>query len=151
MAITIQNSYLTDYVKGFPGMLADGNTQARPSGTVETVAGIPFGAACFQGTADRGVTSTPGTKFKGIAIANAGVINPVGAAVDTYAQYQNISMLDMGDIYVTAGSAMTPGAALFVTPAGAITTTATANTAIPATSMETAASGAPVKIRVVQQ
>jgi hypothetical protein len=151
MAITIQNSYATDYAKGFPGMLADGNTQARPSGTVETAAGIAFGAACFQGTADRGISSTPGTKFKGIAIANAGVINPIGTGVDLYAQYQNISMLDQGDIFVAAGSNTTPGAAVYVTSGGVFTATSTSNTAIPATFMETVTSGAPVKIRVVQQ
>jgi hypothetical protein len=155
MAITIQNATRTTYQAGFPGMLANGNTQGRPSGTVETVAGIAFGAACFQGAADRGITSTPGTKFKGIAVANAGVVaqvvNGVAQAVDTYAQYQNISFLDMGDIYVTAGSATTPGAAAYVTSAGVITAAATGNTAIPASFLETVTSGNPVKLRVVQQ
>jgi hypothetical protein len=77
MAITVQSTYLTDYVPGFPGMLADGNVTNRPSGTVEDSAGIAFGKAAFQGTADRGLTATPGTKFKGITIANAGVVAPV--------------------------------------------------------------------------
>lgn len=156
MAITIQNTVRTGYQTGFPGMLADGNTQARPSGTVEPAAGIPFGSACFQGAADRGVTSTPGTKFKGIAIASAGIVaqivgNTIGAA-DTYAQYQNISMADMGDIFVTFSGAAAVGAQVYATPTpGVFSTTATNNTAIPATLLETITAAGVAKIRVVQQ
>lgn len=151
MSITIQSTYLTDYVAGFAGMLADGNVTNRPSGTVEDSAGIAFGKACFQGTADRGLTATPGTKFKGVAIANAGVVAPVGSAVDTYLQYSSASLCDMGDIWVTAGSNTTPGAAVYVTAGGAFTATVGSNTAIPATFIDTVLSGAPVRIRIVQQ
>lgn len=151
MSITIQSTYLTDYVAGMPGMLADGNLTNRPSGTVEDSAGIAFGKACFQGTADRGLTATPGTKFKGVTIANAGVINPVGSPVDTYVQYASASLCDMGDIWVTAGSNTTPGAAVYVTSGGVFTATSTSNTAIPATFMDTVTSGAVARIRIVQQ
>lgn len=153
MAITIQNSYLTDYAPGFPGMLADGNVTNRPTGIVQDAAGIAFGLAAFQsGTTDgKAVTATPGTKFKGVTIANAGVVGQVGAAVDTYPQYSSASLCDMGDIWVTAASATTPGAAVYVTSAGAFTATASGNTAIPATFMDAVASGAPVRIRIVQQ
>lgn len=151
MAITIQSTYLTDYVQGFPGMLADGNTTARPTGTVEDAAGIGFGKACFQGTAARGVTATPGTKFAGIAIADAGVVPPPGGSADIYPQYANISMLDQGDIWVLAGANTTIDAPVYVTAAGVFTPTSAGNTAIPATFMEAVSSGAPVKIRVVQQ
>jgi hypothetical protein len=151
MAITIQSTYLTDYVTGFPGMLADGNVTNRPSGTVEDSAGIAFGKAAFQGTNDRGLTATPGTKFKGVTIANAGVIAPVGGAADTYLQYASASLCDMGDIWVLAGSNTTPGAAVYVTSAGAFTTVSSGNTAIPATFMDTVTSGSPVRLRIVQQ
>ena len=151
MAITIQSTYLTDYVPGFPGMLADGNVTNRPTGIVEDSAGIAFGKACFQGTGDRGVTATPGTKFKGITIANAGVIAPISAAVDTYGQYASASLCDMGDIWVTAGANVAVGAAAYVTSAGAFTSSSSGNTAIPATFMDTVSSGAPVRLRVVQQ
>lgn len=151
MSITIQSAYLTDYVAGFPGMLADGNVTNRPSGTVEDSAGIAFGKACFQGTNDRGLTATPGTKFKGVTIANAGVIGPVGAAVDTYLQYASASLCDMGDIWVTAGSNTTPGAAVYVTSGGVFTATVGSNTLLPASFIDTVLSGAPVRIRIVQQ
>jgi hypothetical protein len=150
MAITIQSNYATDYTRGFPGMLADGNTQSRPSGTIEDAAGVAFGKAVFQGVADRGLTATVGTKFKGITIADAGIVPPIGGAADTYAQYASASLLDQGNIFVTAGSATTAGAAAFVTAGGAFTTVSAGNTAIPATFAEAVASGATVKLRVVQ-
>jgi hypothetical protein len=152
MAITVQNTYLSDYQTGFPGMLADGNTQSRPTGIVQDAAGIGFGVAVFQHpTVDNGITATPGTKFKGITIENQGIVAQIGGTPDVYPQYASASLLDMGRIWVTAGSNTTPGAAVYVTSAGAYTATATGNTAIPATFVDTVASGAPVRIRVVQQ
>lgn len=151
MAITIQSAYATSYAEGMPGMIADSNTQARPTGTVEDAAGIGFGKACFSGTNERGITATPGTKFKGISIADAGIVPNPGGAVDTYPQYANISMLDMGDIWVLAGANTTKDAPVYVTSGGVFTPTTTSNTAIPATFMSAVSSGAPVKIRVVQQ
>lgn len=152
MSITVQTTYKTGYDAGFPGMLADGNVTNRPTGIVQDVAGIAFGMATFQSSSpDKGVTATPGTKFKGITVANAGVVALVGAAVDTYPQYASATLCDMGDIFVLAGSNTTPAAAVFVTSAGVFTTTSAGNTAIPATFLDTVTSGSPVRLRVVQQ
>jgi hypothetical protein len=105
----------------------------------------------FGGTAEKGLTATPGTKFKGITIADAGVV-PVSASgtVDLYPQYANASVLDEGDIWVIAGANTTKDAAVYVTSAGAFTPTSTSNTLIPASFMSAVSSGAPVKIRVVK-
>ncbi|WEK42974.1 MAG: hypothetical protein P0Y64_16775 [Candidatus Sphingomonas colombiensis] len=151
MTITIQSAYLTDYQRGMPGMLADGATQNRISRTVEDAAGIAFGKAAFQGTTDHGLTGTPGTKFLGVVIADVGLITQVAASPDILPQYSTPSLLDMGDIFVTTSVAVTPGQPVFVTPGGAFTNVSTSNTAIPATFRETAAIGAPVRIRIVQQ
>lgn len=151
MAITIQNTYATDYTPGFPGMLADGVTGNRVSGTVEDAAGIGFGKAVFSGTNERGLTATPGTKFKGISIADAGVVPGIGGAADLYPQYANLSALDQGDIWVIAGANTTKDAAVYVTSGGVFTPSSSGNTAIPATFMSAVSSGAPVKLRVVQQ
>lgn len=151
MAIMVQDTYLTDYVVGFPGMLADGNTQSRVTGIVQDSAGIAFGKAAFGGTAGKQVTATPGTKFKGITIADIGVVPGLTGTPDLYPQYGSASLLDMGVIWVTAGSTTTKDAAVYVTSAGAFTATSSGNTAIPATFVDTVASGAPVRIRVVQQ
>jgi hypothetical protein len=154
MSITVQSTYLTDYVAGFPGMLADGNVTNRPTGIVQDVAGIAFGIATFQSGATDGkaITATPGTKFKGVTIANAGLVAPVGGAADTYGQYASASLCDMGDIWVLAGSNTTPGAPVYVTSAGVFTTVSTGgNIAIPATFIDAVSSGAAVRIRIVQQ
>lgn len=153
MAITIQSTYLTDYAPGFPGMLADGNVTDRPSGIVQDAAGIAYGIATFQsGTTDgKAITATPGTKFKGVTIATAGATTSLTGVVDTYGQYATASLCDMGDIWVTAASATTPGAAVYVTSGFAFTATVGSNTAIPATFIDAVASGAPVRIRIVQQ
>lgn len=151
MTVTIQSSYLTDYARGFPGMPADGGTQNRISRTIEDAAGIAFGKACFQGATDHGVTATPGTKFMGIALGDVGVIPTGTNPVDTFPQFSTASLLDMGNIFVTTSVAVTPEQPVYVTSAGAFTNVASGNTAIPAYFRETAASGAPTRIRVVQQ
>lgn len=152
MPFTAQSNYLTDYAGGFPGMLADGNTQARPTGIIQDAGGIAFGRAAFSHPAStRSITATPGSKFKGIVIADTGVVAGIGGTADVHAQYGTVSLLDMGDIWVLAGSTTTKDAAVYVTTAGAYTATATGNTAIPATFMDAVASGANVRIRVVQQ
>lgn len=151
MPITIQDTYLTDYVPGFPGMLANGETQNRISRTIEDAAGVAFGRAVFSGVGDHGATATPAASaFLGITIADVGIVPAIGGTADVYPQYSSASLLDMGTIWVTAGSATTDKAAVYVTSAGAFTTTSAGNTAIPATFVDTVASGAPVRIRVVQ-
>lgn len=151
MPIVIQDTYLTDYATGFPGMLADGEVANRTTGEVEDAAGISFGRAAFKGSARKGVTATPGTKFKGVTIADVGVINPIGSLVDGYRQYASASLIDEGNIWVTAGAATTVDAAVFVTAAGAFTPASSGNTAIPATFLDAAtATGQPVRIRIVR-
>lgn len=147
----VQDTYLTDYAQGFPGMLADGNTQSRPTGINADASATPFGAAVFSTGVGKQVTKTPGTKFKGIVIADVGIVPGLTGTADAHPQYGTMSLLDLGTIWVTAGSNTTKDAAVYVTAAGAFTATSTSNTAIPATFVDAVTSGAPVRIRVVQQ
>lgn len=151
MPITVQDTYLTDYAPGQPGMLADGNTQSRPTGINADATPTPFGAAVFSTGTGRQVTKTPGTKFKGIVIADAGVVPGLNGTADAHAQYGTMSLCDMGPIWVIAGANVAKDAAVYVTAAGAFTSSASGNTAIPATFMDAVSSGAVVRIRVVQQ
>ena len=152
MAFIAQDTYLTDYARAFPGMLLDGNTQSRPTGIIQDAAGIAFGKAAFSSTVStRSITGTPGTKFKGIVVADIGIVPGPNGTADAHGQYGTCTLCDMGDIAVIASGAVTKDAPVFVTSAGAFTATATSNTAIPATFMDAAASGAVVGIRVVQQ
>lgn len=149
MSITIQSTYLDDYAKGFPGMVANGETSNRISRTVEDAAGIAFGKAAFRGTGDHGVTATPtASTFMGITIADAGVVQGIGDTVDTYAQHSTASLLNEGCIYVAVGSDVTDGAAAYVTSAGVFTATSSGNTAIPAVFDETVANGGICRLRV---
>jgi hypothetical protein len=151
MAVTVQDTYLTDYATMFPGMLLTGNTQSRPTGINADTTATPFGSAVFSTGTGKQVTKTPGTKFKGIVIADLGVVPAPGGTPDAHGQYGTMSLCDMGDIAVVAASATTKDAPAYVTSAGAFTATASGNTAIPATFISAVSSGAPVGLRVVQQ
>jgi hypothetical protein len=149
MAITIQSSYPTSIPVGFAGMLANGETQNRISRTVEDAAGIAFGKAAFRGSGDHGVTLTPAAAtFMGIVIADAGQVPGVGETADTIAQYQTVSLLNEGVIYVSSSVAVADGDQVYVTPAGVITNVSTSNVAIPAKFDATLAAAGIVPIRV---
>lgn len=123
MAITIQSTYANDFAKGYPGMVADGETSNRISRTVETAAGAPFGSPLYRGAADHGCVTTVGTllTFYGWAIADRGIVPTViTGAVDNYPQYSTAGILTGGAIYVAVKGAVTDGAAITVgTGAGA--------------------------------
>lgn len=152
MAITIQSSYADDYAKGFPGLVANGETSNRISRTVEDAAGIAFGRAVFRGAGDHGVTATPAANtFMGVTIADVGVVPAVvGGDVDEYPQYATAGILFEGCIYVMVGEDVTDGAAAYVTAGGAFVDTSTSNTAIPAVFDETVTSGGICRLRIVR-
>ncbi len=146
----VQNTYSDTIAVGFPGMVANGEKSNRISRTVEDVAGIAFGKAAFRGVGDDGVTATPGAgTFMGITIAHHGVQPlPGGVAADVYPQYSSAGLLNEGEIWVTAGSNTTDGAAVYVTSGGVFTATSSSNTLIPAVFDDTVSSGALVRLRV---
>lgn len=152
MSITIQSSYATSYTRGFPGMVANGETSNRISRTVEDAAGLGFGKAAFRGSGDHGVTGTPAAgTFMGITIADAGIVPAtVGGTVDNYSQYATASLLFEGVIFVTVGANVADGDAAYVTSGGAITNVSTSNTAIPAVFDETVSSGGVCRLRIVR-
>lgn len=123
MAITIQSTYADDYAKGYPGMVANGETSNRISRTCETAAGIGFGQPVYRGTNDHGCTLTVGTlaTFLGWAIADRGIVpTTVSGDVDEYPQYSTVGILTLGAIYVNVKGAVTDGAPITVgTGAGA--------------------------------
>lgn len=148
---TLQSSYTDSIPVGFPGMVANGETSNRLTRTVEDAAGIAFGKAAFRGAGDHGVTATPAANtFMGVTISTTA--QPITATrdADEYAQYDSAALLNEGVIWVTAGEAVTDGAAAYVTAAGAFVDTSTGNTAIPAVFDGTAASGALVRLRVTR-
>lgn len=151
MAITVQDTYLTDYAQGFPGMLANGETQNRISRTIEDAAGIAFGKATFRGVGDHGVTATPAANtFMGVTISDIGVVPAVGGSADVFPQYATASLLKTGVIWVTVGANVADGEQAYVTSGGAFTNVSTSNTLIPARFDTTASSGGLARLRVFE-
>lgn len=112
----LQTTYSETIAKGYPGMVANGETSNRISRTCEDSGGILFGAPCFRGSGDHGCTGTVGTAatFLGFAIAHAGQALVAGQDADEYQQYDNVAIMPRGAIYVTVVGAVTDGADLTI-------------------------------------
>jgi hypothetical protein len=118
----LQTSYATSLVKGYAGMVADGQTSNRISRTVETSAGAAFGIPVYRGTGDHGCTTTVGTlaSFLGFTVATTALGLVAGADADEYQQYDTATILTSGAIYVSVTAAVADGAAITMgTGAGA--------------------------------
>jgi hypothetical protein len=116
----LQTSYTETVAKGYPGMIANGETSNRITRTCETAAGIGFGQPVYRGTGDHGCVLAVGTlaTFLGWAIASAGQALIAGQDADEYQQYDNVPILTLGAIYVNVKGAVTDGAAITVGTGG---------------------------------
>lgn len=142
----LQNSFVEDIPVGYPGMDADGELSSIITRVLES-ASVGFGKAVYQGTADRGVVTTPSANLLGFTLANKTLPVTSDRAADTFITKDNLRVKNRGKIWVLAGAAVTPRQPVYVTSAGAITNVSSGNTL--ATGWEfddTAASGAPVRI-----
>lgn len=118
----LQTSYTGTVAKGYPGMVASGETSNRISRTVETAAGIGFGVPVYRGSGDHGCTSTVGTlaTFLGFTVATSAQAPVAGQDADEYQQYDTATILTSGAIYVNVTAAVADGAAITMgTGAGA--------------------------------
>lgn len=116
----LQTTYSDNLAKGYPGMVANGETSNRISRTCETAAGIGFGQPVYRGTGDHGCTLTVGTlaTFLGWSIAQHGQALLAGQDADEYQQYDTVAILTSGAIYVNVKGAVTDGAAITVGTGG---------------------------------
>lgn len=116
----LQTTYSDNLAKGYPGMVANGETSNRISRTCETAAGIAFGQPAYRGTGDHGCTATVGTlaSFYGWTIAQHGQALLAGQDADEYQQYDNVGILTLGAIYVNVKGAVTDGLAITVGTGG---------------------------------
>jgi len=116
----LQTSYTETVAKGYPGMVANGETSNRITRTCETAAGVAFGQPVYRGTGDHGCTATVGTlaTFLGWTIANAGQAVIAGQDADEYQQYDNVAIMTLGAIFVNVKGAVTDGAAITVGTGG---------------------------------
>lgn len=116
----LQTTYTDTVAKGYPGMVANGETSNRITRTCETAAGVAFGQPVYRGTGDHGCTATVGTlaTFLGWTIASAGQALIAGQDADEYQQYDNVPIMTLGAIYVNVKGAVADGAAITVGTGG---------------------------------
>ena len=127
--VAVQSSFSGTPAFGFPGMEADGELSNIVTGILEGATACAFGRPVYQGTADRGLTLTVSANLIGFALASKGQVVTADRAADTYAPGDNVPVKERGKLWVTSASAADKGDPVYVTAAGAITATATGNTA----------------------
>ena len=137
----VQTSYPNTQSAGYRGMVANGewatNVISRIVDPAATAAVAP-GDPVLQGAAEQLVVPAAGGTgaFRGIAIRDV-TLPP--AAGDLFAPTVTVGVMTKGVVWVNAATAVSPGQSAFFTAAGALTGTATGNTAIPGAVWESAA------------
>lgn len=133
----VQSTYVQNIPAGKAGHIADMTQSDLISRTVETVGGIPFGAAVAQGAADKGAILYAGTGFLGVATRDRSV-----QAGEQFSQFESARILKKGPIWVAVAAAVAAGAQVYLTPAGVWTSTSTSNFLVPGARFDTSTSGA---------
>jgi hypothetical protein len=121
----VQNSYSETHRKAVAGMVANMTNYDADTCIVETAAGIGFGLACGQGSADNGAVlgATAAADFRGISVRDI-TLAPEDA--DKYQEDANIALLTEGDIWVTTGGVVEAGDDVtFVATTGVLSSAAT--------------------------
>ncbi len=139
----VQTAYATNIPVGKPGHVSDMTQSDQVSRTVEDVAGIAFGLAVKQGSADQGIVAWNGTgTILGITTRDRSVRQG-----ELYSQYESARILRKGPIDVLVAATVAAGDLVYVTSTNTFTNVSTSNTQIPNARFETsAASGAVARI-----
>ncbi|TGD96468.1 structural cement protein Gp24 [Methylobacterium nonmethylotrophicum] len=143
----VQTSYPDRPAAAYEGMLADQNPATILSRTVETPEGIGFGRAAFQGARDEGIAAA-GAIFRGIVLADRNA-RPSPSGADLFARGETAPVLVRGAVWVVTASAASAGSPAYVTPAGAVTASASGTTPVPNALFDTSApAGGLVRLRL---
>ena len=149
----LQAAYTRDFGKGVPGQIANEEKYNAVSRSVETTAGIAFGAPVARGTNDHGaVLLTSSNKFIGLAVkAMAPEHRQPGGTViqDGYPARATMSAMTEGVMYELADVAVAAGDAVYWNPTtGRYSNSATNNIAIPQAFFDTSATAAGQVVKV---
>jgi hypothetical protein len=120
----VQTTYTENPAAAVAGMPADADYSADTR-IVETAAGIGFGVAVSQGTADKGalVGGASAAVFAGVSIRDKTVVNTT--TPDLYTENANMGVMTRGDIWVTVGGDVVAGGdATFVATTGVLSSAA---------------------------
>jgi hypothetical protein len=105
--MTTQTNYLERQAKAVAGMVASMRAWDAITRTCETAAGIGFGLAVGRGSADHGaILGGALGLFRGATIKD---VTLMGSQSDKYVQYQNMSILTEGEIWVQVTGTPGPG------------------------------------------
>src|SRR3982751_4507359 len=104
----IQTTYSQTIRPGLPGMPATTHGYNADTRIVETAAGIGFGLAVSQGTADKGAV-LGGAAPVGVSIRDVTLVHSAAADLDKYVDNENMSVMVDGDIWVLTDGAVTKG------------------------------------------
>lgn len=119
MTTVVQSNYRPTIAPAVAGMIADEAGWEVGTKQCETVAGIGFGLAVSQGTADGGAV-IGGSAFIGVSVRDVTLdgapIDPLSdtrGTTDVYPQRANMGVLSRGHIWVTAHANVAAGNALY--------------------------------------
>lgn len=120
-AYNMQTAYVGTFVKGVPGQIANEEKYNGLSRSVQTAAGIPFGAPVMRGTLDHTCALfATGGKFLGLAVKTiAPEHRATGQAVilDGYPINTTAGIMQEGVMYNFADLAVAAGDPVFWNPA----------------------------------
>lgn len=119
--MTVQASYAERMTNAVKGMI-QGSDFNSVTGICETAAGLAFGIAVSQGTADKGVI-IGGTRLGFVGVTIRDITLDVANA-DKYPRYSNVGIMTRGQMWVAPAVAVAPNEPVhFVTGTGVFTNT----------------------------
>lgn len=143
----VQSTYNERQPAAVAGMIANMNGSKVDTRIIETAAGIGFGLAVSQGSADKGaVIGGALADFVGLTVRDVTLVH---ATPDKYAQYDNAGIMSEGDMWVTAGAAVSAGDPVhYNATTGALSNTGGSGPVVGARWMTSAASGELAVVRL---
>lgn len=103
----VQSTYSERINPAVEGQVANETDYNIDTKTVETVAGIGFGRAVTQGTADKGVVlGGQSEDFVGVSVRD---VTLPAAQADKYARYDQAAVLNKGDVWLKPASSVVAG------------------------------------------
>ncbi|WP_420465608.1 structural cement protein Gp24 [Panacagrimonas sp.] len=111
--MAVQSTYREEILEAVAGQIADMTPATLMSRTVETAAGIGFGIAVEQGTADKGCILFDGGTVLGVTVRERSLD---ANDPDEFAQYAEARVMTKGTVWVVCTSGCSAGDAVWVRP-----------------------------------
>jgi hypothetical protein len=108
-AVAVQSSYAERQQPAVAGMIAEGPYESITR-TCDTVAGIGFGVAVAQGSADKtAILAGVAGDFLGVSIRDITLVHSDSTNLDKYKRYENMGIMTEGVIWVAVDGAVNAG------------------------------------------